>query len=314
MADAAVHPVYVLNGGDAFLRDARRSEVIAAVIGDADPQVAVTSFDADAEPAEVFDELRTIPFLSPRRVVVVRDADGFVRRNRAAVEKYLEAPSDCSVLVLEVNSWASNTRLYKTVKRIGRAIDCSPPNAGGVGRRLRDMARARGKTLAGDAAELLAQWIGQDLAALDGEIEKLSLYVGERQTITAADVGELVTATAGPGAFALTNAVTAGDVRGALTALDGMCQVRGEEFRTLGLLTWHLRRALKAKRQLDAGRTPDLKMPAGPKRDFLAMLRRRSQQRLAGDFRALLRADLALKSGRRPQAAMQQLVVDLCTG
>ncbi|MFW6132344.1 MAG: DNA polymerase III subunit delta [Planctomycetota bacterium] len=305
--------VYVLNGADAFLRDARRRELIAHVIGDADPQVAVTSTDADAELADVLDELRTVPFLAPRRVVVVRDADAFVKRHRPALENYLQAPSDCAVLVLEVNSFGANTRLYKLVKRIGHILDCSPPDAGAVGQRLGELARRRGKTLARDAAELLAQWIGTDLAGLDGEIEKLALYVGDRERITADDVGQVVTATAGPGAFALTNAIAAGDVPAALNALEGMLSVRGEEFRTLGLLTWHLRRALKARRQIDAGRTPDVNMPAGPKRQFLAMVRRRPRQRLEGDFRALLRTDLGLKTGLRPHAAMQHLVVRLCS-
>lgn len=313
MADAAVHPVYVLHGDDEFLRDARRRELIAHVIGESDPQVAASSFDSEAEPADVFDELRTAPFLAPRRAVILRDADAFVRKHRDLLERYLAAPSDASTLILEVASWPRNTRLAKLVPKVGRVVDCSRPDRGSVGRRLRDMAGKRGKKLAPDAAELLAQWIGQDLGALNGEIEKLSLYVGDRPDITARDVGALVTSTAGPEAFALTNCITSGDTAGALTALNGMLSVRGEEFRTLGMLTWHLRRALKAKRQMEAGRPPDVNMPAGPRREFMKMLQRRPLRRLEGDFRALLRADLGMKSGLEPRAAMQELVLRLCT-
>jgi iron complex transport system substrate-binding protein len=45
MTDTTIHPIYVLYGSDAFLRDAARSQIVADVIGDSDPQVAVSSFD-----------------------------------------------------------------------------------------------------------------------------------------------------------------------------------------------------------------------------------------------------------------------------
>jgi DNA polymerase III delta subunit len=46
---------------------------------------------------------------------------------------------------------------------------------------------------------------------------------------------------------------------------------------------------------------------------MLDLLRRRSAASLAADFRRLLRADLAMKSGADPQTALTELVVGLCT-
>ena len=125
-----------------------------------------------------------------------------------------------------------------------------------------------------------------------------------------------MTVSAGPAAFALTNAITDGDVSAALEALSRTLTIRGAEFKALGQLAWHLRRALRARQLLDAG-TPINQaipqMPAGPKKAFAGMLRRRSTEALRSDFRRLIRCDLAMKSGAKPKSAMKELVVALCT-
>ena len=318
MAKATFKPVYVLHGTDGYLRDIHRKAVIAAVVGEADPQLCVARFDSSAELADVLDELRTLPFLAPCRLVVVDGADEFVSAHRAALETYLGNPCGTSALLLNVTSWPANTRLVKLVAKIGQVFACSVPDKGDLGKWLSKAAAQRGKKIARDAADLLGQWIGKDLAALDSEIEKLSLYADDRETITAADVSALVTATAGPQAFDLTNAITAGDARAALEVLDGLLAVRGEEFRTLGLIGWHLRRALQVQQAIHAGAAPQqavgkIRMPQHQRGAWLAFLQRRPLRALQNDFRRLLRADLAMKSGSTPKAALQELVVALCS-
>jgi DNA polymerase-3 subunit delta len=313
---AETRAVYVLHGDDAFLRDARRKQILDLLVGDADPQLCVTTFDGSAELADVLDELRTAPFLAPCRVVILRDADEFVSTHRQALERFLQSPPTSAALILIVSTWRSNTRLAKLLADIGEVCDCSAPDSDDLaGWAVRHAAR-RGKQIEPDAAELLAQWIGADLAALDAEVEKLSLYVGERAAITLDDVGALVTASAGPAAFELTNALTDGEPAAALKALDRMLRARGDEFRTLGMIAWHLRRALQAKELLTAGRPAQQalpRMPSAPRAALLALLKRRPLSAFREDFRQLIRADLAMKSGTAPPAAMRDLVVALCS-
>ena len=315
MSDATVKPVFVLHGDDAFLRDAYRREIVASAIGQADRQTCVAVFDATAELAVVLDELRTLPFLAPRRVVIIEGAEAFISAYRKQLENYLQSPSETATLVLVVSSWPKNTRLHKLVGDIGRTFDCGAPQKG-LTQWLVKSASKRGKQIARDAAELLVEWVGNDLGLLNGEVEKLSLYVGQRETITAADVSAMVTASAGPAAFALTNALTACDAAGALKALAGMLTARGEEFRTLGMIASHLRRVLRAGQLAACGADPaaalNPRMPYRAKQAFLAMLARRPLRVLQEDFRRLIRADLGMKSGADAGAALQELVVGLC--
>jgi len=327
MATGSLKPVYVLFGGDAFLLDAARSEIVAAAIGDSDPQVAVTTFESDADLAVVLDELRTAPFLAPRRAVILRDADVFLSRKeddknsrreitfREVLEKYLENPSENSTLILLAASWPKNTRLYKLIDKVGQAIDCSAPDARGLPSHIAAAAARRGKKIQPEASQLLAAWVGADLGSLDGEVEKLSLYAADRPMITSEDVAKLVTASGGTEPFAITNAITAGDPAAALNCLAHMLTKRGEEFKVSGLIAWHLRRVLAAQQAIAAGKPAKSALPNMPfhqQNAFLAMLQRRPLPKLQADFRRLIATDLAMKSGTNASAALQELVVQLC--
>ena len=315
MATGEFKPIYVLCGSDGFLRDHYRAEVISRVVGQADPQTCIANFDGSNDPelAEVMDELRTLPFLAPARIVLVRNAEAFISKYRRKLEEYVDDPCETSALVLMVASFPGNTRLAKAVAKIGDILSCKLPDNSSLRQWLTKATGKRGKKIDPQSAGLLEQWIGRDLAAQNAEIEKLCLYIGQRETITPQDVAAVVTATAGPAAFELTNAITAGDAPGALKALDGALRIRGAEFQVLGSIAWHLRRALQAQQEVSAGGKPSFKMPYRQQSAFMAMLKRRGQSKLQADMRSLISADLGMKSGQNPKAALQELVMSLCS-
>ena len=167
------------------------------------------------------------------------------------------------------------------------------------------------------AVELMAQWLGPDLARIDSEMTKLTLYVADRPAVTVEDVSAVVVATAEVSPWALTDALTAADAAAGLNVLEKLLTQPGEEFRVLGLIGWHLRRVLKAKQMLIAGRREADVFQAvrifGPGQAAMRkLLQQRSIGQVGRDFRELIRTDLAMKTGRDPKAALQRLVVALC--
>ncbi len=294
MSDAPGKPVYVLYGADPYLRQLSRRKIIARFTAEADPQLVVSEFDASAALADVLDALRTAPLLAPRRLVIVQDADPFVSAHRDALEEYLSGPAPTGSLLLVVDSWPPQTRLAGLARRIGEVTECAAPAESDLPRWIVQAGQSRSKQITDDAAGLLAEWIGPDLGRLDSEIEKLSLYVGARRGITVEDVHAVVMATAGAAKFALSNALSAGDVGAALQAMDKMLTRRGEEFRVLALIGWQLRR--------EHGRGG-----LGWRRPAAGTLHVRR------GLRELLRTDLAMKTGADPLTSMQVLITRLCT-
>ena len=305
----------MIHGKDAFLRDHHRRRIVDELVGQADRQLCVRSFEARAELVTVLDELRTLPLLAPCRVAIIADADEFVSAHRKGLEAYLLSPCGTGHLVLMVSSWPTTTRLYKRVQKVGQAVDCAVPDEQAVRRWLKNAVAKRGKAISPEAAEVLVESTGLDLAALDTEVDKLSTYAGRREQITVEDVSALVTATAGPAAFALADALITGQTSRALAVLDGLLTGVGEEFRTLGLIAWHLRRVIRAQALLQAG-TPTAEVLRSckvfrNKEAFLDLLKRRPISQVQRDFRRLILADVAMKSGAKPAVTMRGLVMVL---
>jgi len=283
-----VKPVYVLHGKDGHLKLENRNRLVSMITEDGDPQMCLRVFEGEVELIDVLDELRTLPFLAPHRVVVVREADGFVQKNREALEKYLENPAEKGTLILAVDSWNKNTKLSKKVDSVGQAIACSSPQGGELISWIKQEAAKYGKKIKPDAATALVGTIGNDLSSLRSELEKLCSYTGDSESISAEDVGSVVNGTIPPEAFELVNAIGAGNVKKAMELLHAALSTRGAEFMVLGQLAWHVRR-----QKPNQGR--------------------RSAKKLQSDMRNILQADIGMKSGLDPRDSLQLLVVRLCT-
>ena len=78
----------------------------------------------------MIEELSTVAmFGGGRRLVVVEEADDFVSQYRPQLEDYVARPARSGVLVLDLKTFPSNTRLYKAVAADGLAVDCGAPPA-----------------------------------------------------------------------------------------------------------------------------------------------------------------------------------------
>jgi DNA polymerase-3 subunit delta len=252
------HFIHVITGKDRYLRQQARESLVQRLVGK-DQGLSVSNYNGNSvELAAVLDELRTLPFLSERRVVIVDDADKFVSDNREVLEKYVGNPSPTGVLVLICDSWRSNTRLAKLLAAgAGEVILAEPMKGKAAISWLVQHARENGKVFGPGAAESLVRVVGNDTGRLSGELEKLTLYVGSRKTIDTDDIEALCGVTAEQSIFLINDQVAEGKTAEALITLDRLIQAdRTAEFSMVGVLAFSLRRLLKARTLADAGHGP----------------------------------------------------------
>lgn len=237
-------PLYVVHGDEAFLKREVIQAIRKRVLGD-EGDASVHEGDK-AQLAEVCDELETVPFFGSRRLVIVDNADPFVTKFRALLEKKVSKLPASGVLILEVKSWASNTRLYKLVGDES-AIACKAPAAFRLPQWCMQWCPARhGKQLANPAASLLVDLIGPEMGQLDQEMEKLAIYVGERGRIDADDVDKLVGQSRAENTWKIFDAIGAGRPAEALGILDRLFDQGEEPMRLLGAFSLQLRRLAQA--------------------------------------------------------------------
>src|SRR5881227_3515940 len=122
-------PLYVLHGDEDFLKRRVLDALKSWILGADGDDFGVSAHAGDkAAYAAVVDELQTVPFFGERRLVVVENADPFVTRYRAALEKLVGDLPATGSLVLDVKTWPSNTRLAKLVDSKATLV-CKAPEA-----------------------------------------------------------------------------------------------------------------------------------------------------------------------------------------
>jgi DNA polymerase III subunit delta len=319
-AKAPPQPIYVVTGDEAFLKRQVLAALQKLLLGDADPSFAWASLSgADEVPwSTVRSELDTLPFLSPRRVVVIESADDFVSDNRATLEKYVGQPSKCGVLVLEVKTWPSNTKLAKLVPE-GATIVCKTPQANLLVKWCTNRASAaHAKRLAAEAAEWLVELVGPDLGLLDQELAKLAVYVGKAQEIGRADVDRLVGRSREADTFKIFDAIGDGRTADALAILNRLIEEGEDPLKILGAFSWQLRRLAQVGRAAAAGRPVASAMDATgvipwQRAGVQKQLHHLGRRRLAQLFDWLLEADLTMKStgGLPGRLVLERLIVRL---
>jgi DNA polymerase-3 subunit delta len=319
-ARGAPQPVYVLHGDEAFLKRQVLAALRTLVLGP-DEGFGLSAHPGDkATYAAVHDELETLPFLSPRRLVVVDNADPFVTRERQRLEKYAAKPSATGVLVLDVHTWQASTKLAKAVPDAGTVV-CKTPATHHLPQWCKEWCAAQhGKDLAVPAARLLVDLVGPDMGLLDQELNKLAVYAGEAKRITEEDVDRLVGQSREENTWKIFDLIGAGRVGDSLTFLGRLLDQGEDPLRLLGAFSMQLRRLAQAARLHGDGLALDkaldeVGVPSFPaaRQGAQQQLRHLGRRRLNQVYDWLLQTDVGLKGGSQlpPRTLLERLVVQL---
>ena len=277
----------------------------------------------EADWPRINDELSTVSMFGDHRLVVIDAADDFVSKNRHHLENYADAPATAATLVLDVTKWPKNTRLAKKVAADGPglAVECGSLKGAKLTKYLAAAASDRDKKLAGDASALLVTLVGTSLSLLEQEIDKLATYVGERDTVTDADVRTLVGGWSTETTFAMLNAVRDGQLGTALEHLDALLTSGEAPQRIMGGIGYVYKKLALAIERSRMGTPLGVALKESGFRPFetpaLEQYLRRVGRPSAEQFRlAIQTVDLGLKGNSRlpERIQMERLLVALAGG
>jgi DNA polymerase-3 subunit delta len=312
-------PVYCLYGEDDYRREETLERLLDALLPEGTRDLNLDQVrPGERVSGSILGSAKTLPFLGPRRVVLIRGAEALSKPEEEEVLGYLADPSPTTALVLDAKRLDQRKRLAGILQQSGIVVRFERLGAGSMRDSLLAAAQARGKQLSPEAATLLVALAGDDLRQAVSGVEKATLFVGERQEITPQDIEALVGETRARSIFQLTDAVGARNLGDALRCLIRVLEGGEEPLAILGMLARQIRLLVRAKALCEQA-APLGEMArtlALPPRVVEALAEQSASltwQRLAGAFRALSRADLAIKTGRAgAPAVLHQLVWDLC--
>ena len=178
-APAGTLPVLLVDGDDSTLiAEAVRAQ-LAELIGDEERDLAVEDFGGDeVDLARVADSCATPPFLSDRRIVVVRDVGRFSTDEVAPLLAYLEDPLPTTVLILVAGGGTVAPKLAAAVKAHGhvQSTKVAPRDARDW---VRGRIRAAPLRVEPAAETLIETHLGEDVSRLGALLEVLVAAYGE---------------------------------------------------------------------------------------------------------------------------------------
>ena len=319
----------LLLGDEAYLRDSCRTLLVEKLVPAEARTWAVSRYSAERGGTQAaLDQAQTMPMLSPQQVVFLEDVEAIEKmsedsRERAveALVSYLENPAPFTTLVLEAGSLDQRMKLGKLlaekalVVAVGLGEDANQKRQSAVGV-AQTVARDLGVTLESGAAEDLSECVGDDLARLKTELEKLAAYAGERRCVRREDVSLLVVSEKKYTVWQLAEMIAARQRRVALEFLDRLLRDGEEPVALVGAMAWMYRKLIEASEMKGPMNPWQAARQLGmrPEMADLAMqsARKIPRQRLLEGLRALQEADDRLKSGgKSPRAVMDFLVTQL---
>jgi DNA polymerase III subunit delta len=301
IADGSPEPLYLVTGDDEPEMTGLGTALAESVAEDfrAFNVQRFYGTDAGATIAAVLDAASTLPLLAPRRVVILLQAERALtaRKARSAEaeddggeEGAAEGGGKSSQLAL-LKEYAKHPHAHAVVALIGvglqRTFDALAARAAVVtcdasADVIRALETEHGVRFEREAADLLRQMAGADVARLRADVERVLLYAAGRQTIARDQVQAVIGRTASGGGKKLWTDVAGRRAAAALRELELELAEGAVPFMILGLIRSVVERTV-------------------------------APRDLPGALDALLRTDLALKtSGGDPRVLLERLIVEVC--
>ena len=254
-------PVHLIRGGDAVLMGEALTGLLDELIGDGDRALMLDEFDPDQTSGEAgltdqeraqaglgaaIDAAQTMPFLTERRVVVIRRLARFSKKDQIAeLLNYLENPLDVTSLVLVwdpsqshgVQNNAVPPTLTKAVKAAGGVVvDAAPTKGrgGDISGWVAEQMKAAGLDVEPRAQSRIAEVLGEDAGALVGIIERLKGAFAPGSRLGLSDIEPFVGPSGGVPPWDLTDAIDKGDISTAIDLVQRM--MRGGDRHPLAIM------------------------------------------------------------------------------
>ncbi len=250
---------------------------------------------------------RAMPFLAPVRLVIVTDfLSSKPDKNavKALAEELPTLPKFTRLVLMESKAVSAKNAVYKAADSAEngyiKAFNKLEGNA--IDRWISNEVKARGGQIAGHAANLLATNVGNDMVALDNEVEKLVLYRGE-ELIRASDVSLLSPYTADANIFELVDAIGNRNTKKAATLLQQSLNDGAEPFYLFAMVVRQFRLLIQTKACSDQGKKAEaisklVGMPPFVARKMYKQCQYFSFKELKQIYQHLLEIESGVKTGK----------------
>lgn len=253
-----ISPVYLLYGTEKYQMNEFVSFLVEQTISQEEHDFALVHYDLSDTPLQaVIEEAEMVPFMVPRKLILVQDASVFTAgKDNAKVEhrveallEYMKNPAEYSVLVFMVNQEKLDERkkIVKEIKSRGTLLTFMPLGSEDLLKWVSKKMKERECTMEEGAAEMVIRNAGTQLQTLSAEIDKLCLYAGKGGVISVHIVEQLIARTTEQNVFALVEDIANLRVDRALGIFYELLKQKEEPIKIAALIARQFRIILQVK-------------------------------------------------------------------
>lgn len=186
-------PVYLVTAKEESILHYAVKRVVQGILGEKRDALSLKRLEgAGLDLGLLMETLEGSLLLSARTAVLVSEAERLKKPVVEGIKKYLARPNPTVVLILSSVEGMASSALSRAVEKQGVVIGLAAEKAWEreklAAEWLRMKTKENHKLLGAGVEEGLLKRLGPDLFSLEGEMEKLFCFVGERQQIAMEDV------------------------------------------------------------------------------------------------------------------------------
>ena len=311
--------LYYLYGDDAFLiEEAIKNIKDRAIPNDSNDLNYEVFYAGNDRVSDILNAAQTMPFLSKKKCILVKDANRLSAKESEGFIPYFSDPSDFACLIFIGEKANLKQKFFIQLQKSGVIVQLNHPHNRELPYWIHRLAKSFDKKISKEATVFLIDIVGNNLLQIHNEIEKVSIFTGEKRNIDVEDIQAIITELKIESIFDLIDSVVNKNNEKALNILNKMLASGEDHLMILGMIVRQFRLILRAKDMLQRGLTPSfIGKRLGIRnfflKGFLEQVKKYSFDELKWTFEQFLKADLALKSSKlTKQILLERLILDLC--
>lgn len=324
VADGSIRQAYLFTGPEEFVKREALEKLRAAILPTGLEALNETVME-DVNAERIIAAAETLPVMCDRRLVVVRDWAPLMsgkskdeENETAIISDWLSRKTDECTLVFYMREDAdSRKKLVAEMNKRGDSVTFDQLTDPEIVRWVNSRLKPFKKKMAAESIQQLVFTSGRELNRLDGELNKLISYTGDRGVIDEMDIDAVVSPSLEYGAFDMLNHLFDGDIAGAYRLMGLMLERGGNRIAILASISRQLRGMSFMATAIENGKSVEetgkqLSLNPYAAKVMAQKARRFPSEELKNTYLAAIESDYAIKSGRmRDSAALDRLFIKI---
>ncbi|WP_411766875.1 DNA polymerase III subunit delta [Winogradskyella sp. A3E31] len=187
-----VSPIYFLMGEEAYYIDKISDFIEESILDEAEKGFnQMVLYGRDVSIDDIVSNAKRYPMMAERQVVIVKEAQDLSRTIEKLVD-YVNNPQPTTVLVLNYKYKKLDKRkgLYKALKKNSVVFESKKLYENQVADWIRRVLSGQNYSISPKAAQMLVEFLGNDLGKIDNELSKLKIILPKGTQITPEHIEE----------------------------------------------------------------------------------------------------------------------------